>query len=319
MDRIWIRGEKTPRDVKVVTDTWRTMTYEEAGKKTTIDGWRVRRVWREGTPAAIDDGLAMMESGDFAGAAKHFDLLKGPDAAFHRANARRLQAEMEGEGGADALAALCEWLDKNGDHRLAPLAALAASEIVVESGGPARDVLAPFLDAKASPWSLHARVVLSWKHVRRVDAKDHPAAAERELVAVEREGLEHEFGHEAAQRARIARARAIGGGQPRDGAKLLAEVVDHEAWIDTPARLEALNVLGDLMHDAAGRGTDGLVAALPFRLKVIRYATAQPLERARALGGAVRALAAVGSTDSAATFKRELLHHYAGSKWAKGI
>src|ERR1700722_18824713 len=54
-----------------------------------------------------------------------------PHAGFHRANARRLRAELEGKGHDEALSALKAWREREGEHFLAPLAALATGEAAI--------------------------------------------------------------------------------------------------------------------------------------------------------------------------------------------
>jgi hypothetical protein len=335
-DTVWLRGERAPRkDVTIVEEGAEKFVFTENGEKREVEGWRVRAVRHADSPRELRAALARIPEGDFATAEKQLDLLvqkeNAPEwlkihASFHRANAQRLRASLEGTGHYEAASLLGKWLERHGDHRLAPAARFARGEGLLESDlAEAYTEFTRLAELPGEPWQLLAR----WGHAKggimgrpSIELKEKARSFEK----LEAEALAAEWGHEAAQLARIGRAEMAGAlGAPGDGALLLAEVLDLEAWQGTPARVRAWNVLAELCVDMGGRTPDGaattvgLLAALPFWMKVVRYSVGLPLERARALAGAHKASLAAGAKGRAAHLKKELLGRFATSTWAKSL
>jgi tetratricopeptide (TPR) repeat protein len=336
-DTVWLRGERAPRkDVAILDENAVKFVFEEKGKKVEVEGWRVRSVRHADSPPELAQALARIPQGDFATAEKALEALSQREnapawlkthASFHQANARRLRASLEGTGNEEAVSLLEKWfeLEKGTEHWLHPSAALAWGEAALAGGleaGPAFRLLEEGHASASWPW----RLLGEWgRGSRLMQAQEFEKAASL-FEKLETTALAQEYGHEAAQLARIGRAEALGKlGKTREGAQLLAEAVDYDAWQGTPARARGLNVLADLVCDLGGRNPDGtptpagLIAALPFWTKVVRYSSHLPLERARALAGAHKASLAAGATGRAAHMKKELTARFPSSKWAKGV
>ncbi|MEZ0226995.1 MAG: hypothetical protein ACAI25_00095, partial [Planctomycetota bacterium] len=137
-DYIWLRGEKEPfGDVTLVSEGAREVVVTLKGVKKTIPASEVRALWHGDAPGDLDHALRRMEKGDFRAAEKllePFEKREGwlrAHAGYHRANARRLRAELEGTGHDEALALLKAWREREGDHWLAPLAAIATGDAAI--------------------------------------------------------------------------------------------------------------------------------------------------------------------------------------------
>ena len=85
------------------------------------------------------------------------------------------------------------------------------------------------------------------------------------------------------------------------------------------------NLLGDLCLEMGGRQEDsapnkeGLLAGLPFWLKVVRHAPLDPIERPRALHYAYKASLVAEKKERAALLRGELESRFAGSRWTKAL
>jgi hypothetical protein len=327
-DTVWLRGERAPRtDVAILDESAVKFVFEEKGKKVEVEGWRVRSVKHADSPPELGQALARIPQGDFATAEKALGDLAAREnapawlkvhASFHRANARRLRASLEGTGHEEALDLLSKSVVDG--HWLQPSALLAIGEVGLELGASAKNAFGLLLTQPSfgEPW----RKLGLWGHALTKE----PEKTVELLEKLEKEALATEWCHEAAQLARIGRAEALAKlGKTTEGAQLLAEAVDFPAWQGTPARARALNVLADLVCDLGGKNPDGtptpagLIAALPFWTKVVRYSSYLPLERARALAGAHKASLAAGATGRAAHMKKELTARFPASRWAKSV
>ncbi len=328
-DTIWIRGEAAPRAVTVREEGVAKVIYEEGEEKHEVESWRVRWLRHGDAPAELDEALARVTFGDMKAAEEVLSGLSKRDgptwlavhAGFHAANARRLRALLEGKGHDEALERLVAWRKQHGDHFFAPQAALAAGEAALEAGVAANGHFEALVAGGGAPWKLLGR----WGLARCKSLKDADGAL-ADLEKLEKDALADEWGNEAAQLARVERARVLlGKGSHEEAAKLLNDVIELEAWVGTPARVRALNLLAEVCVALGGRAEDGkprpegLLAASPFWLRVVRYAPLDPIERPRALAGAYRASVAGGATERAEVFKSELLGRFGGSRWAQGI
>jgi hypothetical protein len=325
-DTIWIRGEKAPRTVTISVEGAAKVVYEEAGKKQEVESWRVRWFKHGDTPPELDEALARVTFGDMKGAEEVLAGLERSSgwlpahASFHHANARRLRALLEGKGHDEALERLVAWRKQHADHFLAPLAALAAGEAALEAGVAAAGHFEALVKEAGTPWRLLGR----WGLARCKALKDIEGAL-ADLEKLEKEALADEWGNEAAQLARVERASILfKQGKHEESAKLLSDVIELEAWVGTPARARALNLLADVCVALGGQEDgkpkpEGLIAASPFWLRVVRHAPLDPIERPRALAGAYRASVAAGMSERAHVFKSELVGRFGGSRWAQGI
>lgn len=327
-DMIWVRGEKPAANVTLVSEGAREVVFERDGAKTTVASKDVRALRHGDTPGELDHALQRMEKGDFPAAER---LLAGLEArggwlaahaGFHRANARRLRAELEGTGHDEALALLEAWREKNEDHHLAPLAALVAGDaaLVAKDLDRARaefERLAAFGDHVALPARLGlARAKLASSdtadealHELGAIEKDAVAAADRDVVAL----------------ARISRAAALGKkGSAKQGLDLLLPLLEGQGIVASPWHGAILNTIAELVADLAGRAEDGSakpharVAASYYVNRALRYATAQPVERARTLALAVEANTLSGREDIALMARTELGRRFPTSVYARG-
>jgi predicted negative regulator of RcsB-dependent stress response len=332
-DLIQLRGEASPRtNVTIVEENATHVRFQQGEAKKQADSWKVRWMRRDGTPEDYEKALAAIPRGDFATAELAMTRVykaERPDwlmayAWFHSANTRRLQALQEGAGHADAWRALSQWRSENEDHFFAPHAALAAGEAALEAGllDESKTAFEALAKNAGVPWQLLGR----WGLARVTAAKGDRDAALADLEKTEKDALADEWSHEAAQLCRISRAEVLASQRKIEAAaKLLTDVIELEAWAHTPAKNKALNLLGDLCLEMGGRQEDsapnkeGLLAGLPFWLKVVRHAPLDPIERPRALHYACKASEAAGNKERAEILRGELKSRFASSRWTKGL
>ncbi len=326
MDTIFQRGGAEVRDVTVLAEGLKETVYERAGVRAAVPSERVLHVAREGAPTAdLEHALKRMRRGDYAAGEKILaKLLEGAapwleaHAGFLRASARALRAKLEEKGHDEALAALDAWLESGAtggstavtirDHRFAPQALLAAGEAALLAG---KTDTAHFekLAALSEPWASLGRWGLAERLLAAGDARGALAAFEK----LEASAARSPWTIESAMLARIGRAAAHArAGEVRRGVELLQEAVDSKTWVGTPLLARALNVLADLYGRLASPSPssepppEARIAGLPFWLRVVRYSTSDPIERARALARAARACALVGQAELGGMMQAEL-------------
>ncbi len=325
-DYIWLHGEKEPfGDVTIVSEGAREIVYTRGGTKKTVPSSDVRTLWHGEAPGELDHALRRMEKGEFKAAEALLEPLEKREgwvrthAGFHRANARRLRAELEGTGHDEAIALLKAWREREGDHWLAPAAAIATGDAAVLAGQ--HDLakteygrVAGYGDKLAARRGL-ARVALATS----TDAA--PVLAE--LEAIENDALET-GGVDAILISRITRAAWMGkNGKAKEGLELLVPLVDTPAMVASTWHGAVLNTIVELIADLTGRMPDGSarpearVAASYYANRAIRYASAQPVERARTLAFAVEANTLAGRHDIALMAKTELQRRFPTSTFAK--
>lgn len=322
-DMIWLRTEPRPfQDIEIKSEGAREVVYLRAGQKTTVPSTSVNALRHGDTPAEIDHALVRMEKGDFVAAEKllaPFEARQGwmrAHAGFHRVNARRLRAELEDSGHKDALAGLKAWREREGEHYFAPHVALVTGEaaLVASDFDLARAEftrLATYGDA----YALSSRLGLA--RVKLATDKDSSEAI-AELEAIENDGLATKTADEdIVLLARITRAAALGRkGAAKAGLELLAPILDTPGLVRSAWHGAALNTVAELIADFAGRLPDGSaepharVAAQSVINRALRYATAQPIERARTLALAVEANTLSGRNDVAVMARTELARRF---------
>ncbi|HZV01584.1 MAG TPA: tetratricopeptide repeat protein [Planctomycetota bacterium] len=325
-DLIQLRGEASPRtNVTIVEENATHVRFHQGEAKKQAESWKVRWMRRDGTPAEYDEALKAIPKGDWASAEK---LLSGIEqtapVALQRANVKRLRALDEGEGHALAYKDLAAWRAKNEDHFFAPHAALAAGEAALEAGllDESKTAFEALAKNAGVPWQLLGR----WGLARVMAAKGDKDTALADLEKTEKDALADEWSNEAAQLCRISRAEILASQRKIEAAaKLLTDVIELEAWAHTPAKNKALNLLGDLCLEMGGRQEDsapnkeGLLAGLPFWLRVVRHAPLDPIERPRALHYACKASEAAGNKERAEILRGELRSRFASSRWTTGL
>src|SRR4051812_2898427 len=120
-DMIWLRGQQPEMDIELVTEGASEVVFKRAGKTTTVAAQDVLTLRHGDMPHALAHALERMDKGDFKAAENLLEPLAategwlGAHAGFHRANARRLRAELEGKGHDEALALLDAWREKHAD------------------------------------------------------------------------------------------------------------------------------------------------------------------------------------------------------------
>ncbi|HZU99378.1 MAG TPA: hypothetical protein VFF73_21905 [Planctomycetota bacterium] len=324
-DMIWIRGEQPFADATIVSETSKEVVYERAGKKTTVPSRDVRALRHGDTPGELEHAFRRMEKGDFRAAEKLLEPLESrggwvrAHAGFHRANARRLRAELEGTGHDEALALLQAWSEREGDHYLAPMVTLVTGDAALVAGK--HDVARGAFERLAKygeHTSLASRLGLA--RVDLATGKDVVA----KLEAIENDALVPPGDADIVSLARITRAAALGKAEePRKGLELLLPLLDTPGILRSPWHGAMLNTIAELFADFAGRGPDGAakpqarLAAITFINRAVRYAADQPVERAKTLAMAVEANTLAGRDDIAALAKAELVRRFPTSVYAK--
>lgn len=326
-DMIQLRGEKPVVDVTIVSEGAREVVFTRAGDRTTVASKDVVALRHGDTPGELDHAFRRMEKGDFRATEKLLEPLEAREgwvrahAGFHRANARRLRAELEAAGHDEALALLKAWREREGEHFLAPLAALVTGDAALVAGNHdlARTEFTR-LGTYGEHVSLSSRLGLA--RVKLATSKD-PAEALAELETIENDALVP-GDMEAILLSRISRAVALGKkGSARTGIELLEPLIDTPGMLASPWNGAVLNTVAELVADLAGRTPDGAakpearVAALPYINRAVRYASAQPVERARTLALAVEANELAGRHDVAALAKTELARRFPTSVYVK--
>lgn len=335
-DLVWLSGEAEPfADVELISEGARELVFTRGGERVTVPARAVRAYRHGDTPPELDHALQRMERGDFAAAERLLAPLVAGEgwvrahAGFHRANARRLRAELEGTGHAEGLQWLAAWRAQEGEHWLAPLAAVAEGDAALAAGQldvarAAFERLAGFAERGA----LTARLGLARVALARLGSaaqaapggaalgEDRPDAGLAGLIG-ELETLEEDAlvpgDLDTVLLARVARAGALSRrGAPQDGLELLLPLLDTPGFVRSPWQGAVLNAIPELIADLAGRAADGSatrearVAASYFVNRALRYGEAQPLERARTLALAVEVNTLSGREDIALMARTEL-------------
>jgi hypothetical protein len=326
-DMIWIRGETQPFvDVTLVSEGAKEVVYERAGKRTSVKHADVRQLRHGDTPAELDHAFRRMEKGDFKAAEKLLEPLESrggwvrAHAGFHRANARRLRAELEGTGHDEALGWLKTWAEREGDHYLAPMATLVTGDAALVAGK--HDVARAAFERLAR-YGEHTTLA-SRLGLARVDLATGKDGVVAKLEAIENDALVPPGDADIVLLARITRAQALGKAEePRKGLELLLPLLDTPGILRSPWHGAMLNTIAELFADFAGRGPDGAakpqarLAAITFINRAVRYAADQPVERAKTLAMAVEANTLAGRDDIAALAKAELVRRFPTSVHAK--
>lgn len=328
-DFVWLRGEQQPlAGVRIITEGAHQLALERAGKLTAVPARDVSALRHGDTPGELDHALQRMERGDFPAAERLLTPLEQrggwlrAHAGFHRANARRLRAELEGTGHDEALGLLVAWREREGEHWLAPCAAVATGDAALVAG---RHELARAEFARLAGYGEHLALAsrLGLARVQLASSQD-PAPAIEELEAIENDALgPGEL--ETILLARITRAAALGShGAANDGLDLLLPLLDTPGMVRSCWHGAALNTIATLVADLAGRAPDGSaqpharMAASYFVNRALRYTSTQPLERARTLALAVEANGLAGRADIALMARTELGRRFPTSKyWAR--
>jgi len=320
-DYIWLRDEARPFEVELVSEGARQITFKRGGELGTVATKDVRGHRHGDTPGELDHALERMDKGDFPAAERLLAPLAEAEgwvrahAGFHRANARRLRAELEGTGHDEALALLDRWRAREGEHFLAPYATTAMAEAALAAGQHDRARL-EFERLAGYGLALASRLGLA-----RVGERVTPGGAIEELARIEVAALELRD-VDVAMLSRITRASALGKtGRAKEGADLLLELLDSKSLVRSAWHGAVLNAIASLIADLAGRLPDGAakpearVAASYYVNRALRYTSTQPLERAKTLALAVEANTLAGRHDIAIMAKSELGRRYATSRF----
>lgn len=324
-DWIWLAGEARPFEVELVREGALELEFRHAGEPCTVATRDLRGYRRGDTPGELDHALERMDKGDFPAAERLLGRLEERDdwvrahAGFHRANARRLRAQLEGTGHDEALALLDRWRAREGEHFFAPYATTAAAEAALAAGQHGR-ARAEF--ERLTSYGAHLALASRLGVARAMLASgEEPGAALEELARIELAA----FGPgdvDTAMLARITRASALGRtGRAEEGAQLLLELLETKGLARSCWHAAVLNALAGVIADLAGRLPDGSarpearVAASYYINRALRYGTPQPVERARTLALAVEANTLAGRHDIAVMAKSELGRRYATSRY----
>lgn len=329
-DLIWLRAEKQPfTDVTIVSEGAREVVYKRGGESATVATKDVRDLRHGDMPGEVDHALRRMEKGDFKAADKLLAPLEAREdwvrayAGYHRANARRLLAELEGTGHDEGLALLKAWREREGEHYLAPLVAMVTGDAALVAKN---HDLAKAEFTRLATYGDHAALAsrLGLARVALATTTD-PTAAIAELEAIENGALDV-GDSDMVLHARITRAAALGKkGSAKAGLDLLLPLVETPGMVASSWHGAALNTIAELIADLAVRGPDGSakpaarVAASYFINRAVRYASSQPVERARTLALAVEANTLSGRADVALMVKTELGRRFPTSTYAKAL
>ncbi len=322
-DWVWRRGEERPFEVELVREGALVIEFMRGGKLGAIATKELRGYRRGDTPGELDHALLRMDKGDFPAAERLLAPLADGDgwvrahAGFHRANARRLRAELEGTGHDEALALLDRWRAREGEHFLAPYAATAMAEAALAAGQHQR-ALSEFERLAGYGLALASRLGVARV---RLASREDPSSVLEELARIEAAALDARD-VDVAMLARITRASALGKtGRAKEGADLLLELLETKSLVRSCWHGAVLNAIASLIADLAGRLPDGAakpearVAASYYINRALRYTQTQPLERAKTLALAVEANTLAGRHDIAIMAKSELGRRYATSRF----
>ena len=272
-----------------------------------LDGLLARAAWR----AVEARAAAMLETPGLPGWA-------AARAAGTLAAARLLRARVEGRGADEALAAFARAESLARGTRLWARASYGLAEAALLAGQleRARAAFARLATgelAALAPWRWLGALGL----LRTQVAAGQLAPALEGLAALEQTAGADPFGVEAAMQARVVRAEVLlAQGKPRAAAELLEPAREDPVWAGSPLLPLALNTLGAIYRASAGRHPDGswkpegLLAALPLHLRVVRYVVTDAVERARALAGAVAGLRLAGQAEVADMLAAELAERF---------